>query len=69
MIEDQEIYPDYAERFSHTFPALVRVVLNHILNGNLSVNIISMILCICTDVCPCPQAATTGQCPRQAMAH
>ena len=26
--EDQEIYPDYAEKFSHTFPDLVCVVLN-----------------------------------------
>ena len=28
--EDQEIYPDYAEAFSHTFPALVCVVLNYV---------------------------------------
>ena len=53
---DQEIYPDYVERFFYTFPALVRVVLNHTLNGNLSVNIIPMISCTCADVCPCEQA-------------
>ena len=65
--EDEEIYPHYAERFSHTFPALVCVCMWSRLANNVSMNLFLMVVCTytCTwaDVCPCAQATATGQCP------
>ena len=68
--KDKEIYPDYAKRFSHTFPALVRVVVNHVW-----MEILAWILfwwfyiCTWADVCPCTQTAATGQWQRQTMVY